>query len=368
MEYTEYNRSIYPDYDQYGLFLLDLPYGNLTALLDSVKEEHDVHSSNIVIFAIVLSILSLLINAILIIVILTSDTLRYQSSYLCIANISIVNSVLSIFVTPLAVHLELKTIWDLGHTTCAVWIIMDVLLPFVTMLILLTMSLDSLIYTISVEFYRKTETITKMAVLIILPWVIAITTVVPLWIMGRKPLPEIDGVCIYGLEEEAALASPLITYFVPTGMIVITITISIANILRQNDIDEELTASTYMSNSSSLERNKRAHFSYNGKCSIGTVCLASSLFVAMWFPHQFVCILLTYCDNCFPPYSVIMGFTWLGASTSLFVPFTFLDQRLRCRLRTFYWFLVGRLCTREDDDEDEDTETHLIHTQARSSI
>ena len=171
--------------------------------------------------------------------------------------------------------------------------------------------------------------------------------------------------CIYGLNEKASLASPLVTYFIPSLLIVIFAVVALVQILHHNEIDDDITASTYTYTSRYDPVVKSSDVSFADRCSLGTVVLASCLFIAMWFPHHFVCILLSFCDKCFPPYSVIMAFTWLGASSSFFVPLTLFDANIRARIKSACSTLIVNVSAHVREEE---TEIHLMQSNARSSF
>ncbi|KAK3108462.1 hypothetical protein FSP39_008361 [Pinctada imbricata] len=340
---------------------------NLSAFLESFETEHKPHSITIAAFAIFLSAISLILNGLILIIICKSADLRRRISYICVANISAVNTVLSLFVTPLAVHLELEPEWKLGQTSCAVWIIMDVLLPFVTISVLLFISADSLASLTCNKFYRKHYTRKKAAVYLIVPWVLAICGILPIWIAGAVSLPELDGKCIYGLKEGAAILSPLITYFIPSICIILIMAISLAIFLKQTDFEEDVGVTNTLKDQGTVADGK-VMLEREIKHEVSTVrlFLANSMFIAMWFPHQFVSILLTYCDECFPPYVVIVGFTWLGAFTSFVVPLAFLDSQIRWEVKLRFWKLYKR--SKNNDQQHEENESYLMESVTRTSV
>ncbi|XP_069137436.1 beta-3 adrenergic receptor-like [Argopecten irradians] len=338
---TSHNSStsfsyLYYDDEDYNQTLLEL------------LQQHEKESPRAFIFAVLMTILSAIFNTGIIIVILYTPILRQNILYIQIVNISVVNLILSLFVIPLAIYAEHRP-WRLGDAMCKVWIIMDVLMPFISMVVLVLMNLDRLFILVCNKTHMWTLNNVVKALLVVVPWMAGCVIVLPIWILGSNHYPYYDGYCIFGLVFDASVASPVVTYFIPSVGIILLITLILMYNFKGNLAEQNM----YSSPSRSMDCHRTdSTESYDEEkyLSLVTLCLADFFFIAMWFPYQLFTLLMSLCTGCYPPLSAAVAFTWLGASTACVLPLTWLsDVKIRESIRTF---LQDR-CTRDVADAED---------------
>ncbi|OWF54014.1 5-hydroxytryptamine receptor 5B-like [Mizuhopecten yessoensis] len=336
---TSHNSSasysyMYYDDQEYNQTLLEL------------LQQHEKESPRAFIFAVLMTILSAIFNTGITIAILFTPTLRQNILYIQIINISVVNIILSGFVIPLAIYAEHRP-WTLGDAMCKVWIIMDVLMPFVSMVSLVLMNLDRLFVLICNNSHMLTMNSMVKVFLVLVPWSVGCVIVLPIWILGSNHYPYYDGYCIFGLVFDASVASPIITYFVPAVGIILLITLILMYNFKGNLAEQNMYSSPSRSIDCHHRTDSTSSYDEEKYLSLVTLCLADFFFIAMWFPYQLFTLLMSICTGCYPPVSAAVAFTWLGASTACVLPLTWLsDVKIRESIRTF----LHDRCTQEVSD------------------
>lgn len=317
----------------------DFPY-NQTLL--EILQHHEKETPSAVIFAIFMTTLSAIFNTVIGLVILLTPALRQNILYIHIVNISLVNIILSIFIIPLAIYAELRP-WTLGDVMCKIWIVMDVLMPFVSMVVLVLMNVDRLFAIVCSRTHSGTSRRAVNVLLVLVPWTIGCVIVLPIWIAGSNYIPYYDGYCIYGLKFAASVSSPVATYFAPAIGIILLITIILMYNFRGNMAEQNV----YSSPSRSVDCHRAEpspSYDEEKHLSLATLCLADFFFIAMWFPYQLFTLLMSICTGCYPPVSAAVAFTWLGASTACVIPLTWLSD---VKIRESIAKCFRNICTRE---------------------
>lgn len=294
----------------------------LTDLIGFIDKEHGSHSKSIVNFAIVLDVLTIVLNSFLICTILSERKLKQQSAYLQVINTCIANILSGLFIIPLSIYSELE-IWNLGQLLCHSWITMDVYLPFVNVLIFVFLNVERIVL-ISTNRYSKCSNI-FIVIELLAPWVIGILIIFPIWIEGAITTPDDLGICLVHLNQDAALLSPIMTFFIPSWIcIILTAAILIRNF--RNDTPNAIDRTIVNPGSTS----SRIVCLNKDSVSMVGLCFANYIYLTLWFPHQFISALLVFCEQCYPPYHVLVGITWLGALTSMICPISwFTDANIR---------------------------------------
>ena len=318
-----------------GLYFSEFSLDNISAFLGNVDEVHQTHSGNIAIFGIVLVIVALLLNMAIICAILPSSVLRSQILYRCILNLCVVNIIMSVFINPLAIYVELGEKWNLPEFVCRSWIILDVILPFVSMLILCIATFDRFVYIYIPTLFSKPSSQCKTVSYNVLPWILTFLILLPLLISGSLATRSIPGYCILIFNKTTSILTPVITYFIPSFSLILGMIFTLMGNFRENDLTRGGNARSITSRSLEVSTSTTQTDFGHEHVSLVTLYISNCLYIAMWFPHQFVSFLLSFCNSCYPPYVVILGFTWLGASTSFFIPFMWLcnsaiRQRMVC--------------------------------------
>ena len=161
-----------------------------------------------------------LVNLVVIISISVNIKTRSDAFYKQVINFSITNIVIAIFILPLTVY-QILFIWEIGKFMCSLFVIADVVIPFVSFLIVILLSCDRLIYSSHPNLYSWLYQKTFTWVVLTSPWVVSILIVVPLWTSGLEHYPDVPNACIHFLNNVAAVLSPILTYFIPCVIVAI---------------------------------------------------------------------------------------------------------------------------------------------------
>jgi len=253
---------------------------------------------------------------------------------------------------------------------------------FVSFLIVIFLSCDRLIYSSHPNLYSWLYQKTFTWVVLTSPWVVSILIVVPMWTSGLEHYPDVPNACIHFLNNVAAVLSPILTYFIPCVIVaILTFLLLLRFSQKNNDRFDTNRVSTYNNmfeneesrvpcspvhalsdmekrnlagpndntrnvtegfprtfirqdtTCSSIDRNDRKL----AKRKVYAVCKINALYCIMWFPFQFVSLLLSVCrsSSCVPSSTMIHIITLLAATSSAVAPLVwFNDRELRDNLKS----------------------------------
>lgn len=332
----------------------------LTDLLGFVDTENEPHKFSVTNFAIFLNISTILFNSFVIFIISTHTKISSQSSYLQVINTCIANFLNGIVVIPFSIYSQLHA-WNFSQSTCHFWIIMDVYLPFVTILIVIMIFIEKLVMlTKCKQFCSRSKIFVTLELL--LPWTVAMFIIFPIWIEGSFSIPGGFGYCFVHLSNDAALLSHIMTFFLPSWISIILTIIILIKRCRGNSSNERLTRNN---NNTRIRSENNVH----QQCTISLISLFFSnySYLVLWFPHQFVSVLLIFCERCSPPHHILVGISWLGALTSALAPLLwFTDKEIRKRAK--YLLCSIKLCQKRSSFTSTDSnEFELLDSFDRST-
>lgn len=309
--------------------------GSIDYIISTIEKE----APNMVIFAVVLAVWSYIINVLIIFLILSNNETRKKLAFLQIINMSSTHLLTSIVVMPLTIYYEINP-WMLGQTVCKLYIMIDVILPYVFVLILLFIDILYFIENLNFKISNFQQSNFVKFVTLSTPWFLGITVVVIIWTLGEKPIQDYPGICLLMLNFNSSIASPVATYFFPSfWCIILSTLLCICKIKRHCDSDE---------NHSNRNRDAIIQSTHGADESQGTnsffsvilLCIVNVLWILMWFPYKFVSFKVQFCEGeeCLPSNQIsiklVVAFVWLGASSSGLIPIMWLfDPRIRIILR-----------------------------------
>lgn len=323
--YSIYENPNLPWYEDY-------PNSNWTAFILEIGQAHDTHSKSIAVYAIILTCLSTIVNTLLCYVILVTRELRCQPLYTCVLNFCFVNLLMGLFVNSLVVYHEMSPLWNLGPIVCKAWVILDVLLPFTSFMTLILMSIDRFFYSRFSSFYQSMKFRYQRPIYFIIPWVFGIVIVFPVWVGGFQKSPiEVAAMCVFGLVDEASIASPILVFFLPAFFLILVMIIT--HFFSFNK-PPRASIRSVSNRSFGSSRNQSGYYAYENNFSVVTLYFVNVLFLIMWSPFHMMHLLLAMCVHCMPPYSLIVGFTYMGATASSLISFIWLtDYHIRYSLK-----------------------------------
>lgn len=111
----------------------------------------------------------------------------------------------------------------LAYFILQVWIILDVILPSVSLLALLILNLDRILFVYKTNWYQLlTQRRVCRFTVILFPWCVSCVIVNTLWLgFPVKTEPNLPGACLYGITKEANDASIWLTVFMPSLSILV---------------------------------------------------------------------------------------------------------------------------------------------------
>jgi hypothetical protein len=145
----------------------------------------------------------------------------------CVQVLSLALSALSFsaLADPFTIYFELQP-WRLGPVFCVAYMLLDSALPFVSFLALIMLNLDRLLFATSPTHYHGLlkRLVVRLLVLAV-PWAVGLGVLLPLWLLAATSWP-MDGVCMYGITKRAAVASSVLSLFLPcVALVVLTVLI-----------------------------------------------------------------------------------------------------------------------------------------------
>ena len=276
-----------------------------------------------------------------IVVLCTGVQLRTCKSdvfYLQVINFSVCNILIGAFVIPLTTYSALFP-WNIGGTLCKLWIICDVLLPCISILILLVLTIDRLVLMTNAKLHLCLFQTCLKQILLMTPWLIAFVVVVPCWTHGALPYELRPGECVLVTSHGVALACTLLTFFVPLFCILLLlIKIILLSFRKQQEsistIEESIPLSMSRTPSDSVDTREKTQRKLSDttpvepvcKHTVVTVCLADVVYCSMWFPYHTVGLILTLCTShvCIPSATLIESVTWTATASAAVVPYVWL--------------------------------------------
>ena len=198
-----------------------------TNLHNSSHERGFVQSALFGIFACVWSVV---LNSLLTLLIVCQPQIRAQFVFSHVLSLSISDFLYSTLVDIITVYFDLKP-WNLGTHVCKAWMILDVLIPFVSLLIMIILNLDRLLFAISpISYLRLFHKRISRIVALVLPWLIGSVILVPLWLFTTTLEPS-PSMCIYGITQEAAVTSSVVSLFLPCVFIMVLTVFILASLI-----------------------------------------------------------------------------------------------------------------------------------------
>ncbi|XP_052796966.1 5-hydroxytryptamine receptor 2B-like [Mya arenaria] len=320
------------------------------------------------------------INIVIICACLASQRTKSDAFYMQVINFSVTNILISVFVLPLTVYYILH-VWDLGQPLCRIWVIADILLPFVAFLIVLIISCDRLLHASHPTLYSWLFQKSLTNVIICTPWVIGLIIVVPIWTSGTVPFNDMTNQCVVIVTIEAAILCPVLTYFVPLAILgfltfrMLLLRLQYAslpanafetdrNTINNNHFELEETNTTPLHrpvdtethNSNQVQKRIDRQDTNNSSHARGgtaaklksskivAVCMVNLVNTVLWFPFQSISLLLSVCNfqTCIPSMEMNQVLTLMGAASAGVVPlFWFFDTGLREN--------IVKLCSRKQN-------------------
>lgn len=120
-------------------------------------------------------------NCLVVLAVLTTQRLQNVTN-MYVVSLAIADLFVSLFVLPLAIHLEMKAAWTLGPSLCRVWITLDILLCTASILNLCIISLDRYLAVTRPLHYATQRSKRSAGVMIVLVWLLSVlVTLPPLW-------------------------------------------------------------------------------------------------------------------------------------------------------------------------------------------
>ena len=336
-------------------YIIDWNFSSTSPFYDNIVYGGFVVQTNSVVFGVMLAIWTSILNVFLISSILCEKQTRVDVYFLQIMNMSLANIFTGVFVIPLTIY-SLLYPWELGEVLCKFWIIFDNLLPFASITTLVIMNIDRLIYLTHPKAYKCLFQTCLKQIILMTPWLTSLVIVVPLWTHGALPFDLHPGECAIVIMHSAAVACSVITYFVPLS-ILIFITLKILIVRIQTDRKLTSTASdrsalkltTFSTTDQPISEPEEQREKTLSPGSIGSLCLANFIFCSMWFPYQFVTLLMTVCTShlCMPSPALSQAVTWTATSSAGVVPLVwFIDSKMKRSCMR----LVCRSKHRDSDD------------------
>lgn len=324
-------------------------------------------------FYVILALWTFIINGIVILACTQNKYTRYDTYHTQIVNFSISSELIGVFVLPLTVY-YIQQAWDLGEIICRIWIIADVLLPFVSMVILIHLSVSKLVTSSQSGFYSFFVRKLSRIVVILLPWILASVIVIPMWTVGHIPYTELSDHCFILVTSLAGILCPVLTYFVP--LVIISI-LSFKLMLRCLQLEDSgITVSTIVSDRQARQCVSHSHVEGDSSRpplrrqattstavsvsdtqtktdDLVALCIVNLVFTLLWFPYQCVSFLLALCNSqmCVPSAHVTQAITLIAATSSGLAPLCwFVNKQLRENICSCFQDIVSSFVANRNEE------------------
>lgn len=195
-------------------------YGEVEGDLDlhnSSYERGFVHSANIGIF---ITVCNILIALLLISLVLVARATRTQFVFQQVLNLAFSDLCYSVIVDPFTVYFELQS-WQLSSGFCVTYMVADNVLPCVSFLVLVVLNSDRILFSLSPAMYHRCfRRRWARTAMFLTPWLAGCGVIVPLWLLTATTWPR-PGMCIYGINMTAAIASAVLSLYLPSIILVV---------------------------------------------------------------------------------------------------------------------------------------------------
>ncbi len=295
-----------------------------------------VHS---VIIGIFISVWIVTVNVLLITAILSSRVLRSRPSSWLLLNLAVADLLVGVIITPLSTYYEMRQVWDLGHHMCMAWLSMDILLSCVSLLALLMINVDRLIFLLLPVQYPNKVTWCAIYSMVMICWLGCLVMVLPFFFAGQASAGYdtiIPHMCFMEMTQLYTIGSAISVYFVPaTCVVALNIAIMVIYCIKTKQVH-------VTTNSSYLPHHRRRKMT-SVMCTMSVV---NALYIIMWLPFFLFSVLFAIGHHDLVSSQVIYVTIWIAYANSGVNPLLWLMYK---DIRTVYVDMLRCLCRRHSE-------------------
>ncbi|XP_041368216.1 D(1)-like dopamine receptor [Gigantopelta aegis] len=291
------------------------------------NSSHERGFVQVALFGIFACVWSLVFNSLLILLIVCQSQVRSQFVFNHVISLSISDFLYSSLVDIITAYYDLMP-WKLGPHVCKAWMILDVMIPFVSLLIIIILNLDRLLFAISpISYFRLFHRKIFRLAALVLPWIIGSVIVVPLWLLTSTVEPK-PGMCIYGITQEAAVTSSVISLFLPCVFIIILTVFILATLIGglPQDLNEFVSLTFNGSDRTSTKTIKKKHTGV-----VVALTFVNFFTLVLQLPFGAISILQPECmdPTCSSTLKMLQALSWLRSANP--------------GIRPVFWILITEL-------------------------
>nr|KAG5705967.1 hypothetical protein BaRGS_010857 [Batillaria attramentaria] len=273
---------------------------------NSSHERGFVQSANI---GTVITVCNILTNLVLVGLVLWDKATRSQFVFQQVLNLALSDLAYSVIVDPFTVYFELQP-WKLATWFCVAWMVLDSAFPFVSLLVLIALNADRLLFALSPSLYHRTfRHVTLRGLMLLAPWLVGMGVILPLWLLTATHWPY-PGVCMYGIATRAALASAIVSLYVPAlGIIVLTVFMLVTIIGAKTKITGEVGGMSGVHGGADKVTVKRCH-----RALVVALCVTNLVTVITQLPYGAISMLKPNCveSDCQSTVKLMQALVWTG--------------------------------------------------------
>ena len=177
-------------------------------------------------------------NILVLLAVYTTSSLRSNTTNYFIVNLAVADTLLGIVVLPFSATIDILGYWPFGAYFCPIWASIDVLCCTASIITLCVISVDRYIGVTRPLKHSVIMSVRKVAIIVLLVWIVSVAiSITPHLGWQKKPNNETldENVCDINTERSYVITSVLVSFYIPSGIIIIIYVRIYKAVARHND-------------------------------------------------------------------------------------------------------------------------------------
>ncbi|XP_060065813.1 histamine H2 receptor-like [Ylistrum balloti] len=307
-------------YDEYLVNLHNQTREYLASRSQQIDDDRELLRKHMFGIAVIICALTVVFNLVLLLIILTSRSLRSKPFFWNIISLAISDLVVGLFVLPVRLEYTDALTWNHGIVVCKVWSVMDISHFSLSAMILVSICSERILAKVETITSIGTETVKILSILVtVFPWAFLLFICLPVLIVGEESIRyetmvHYGSFCSYVLESSFFIPSVTVMYILPSSVLILLIIAMMCIYVIKNTAWERLNTNTTESERKSLRMSTIASL------------LAGMVTIIFWFPYIVLLFIYVTCRDysCLPGQRTSVVIFMVSTSTSALTPFLWL--------------------------------------------
>ncbi|OWF54915.1 5-hydroxytryptamine receptor 1D-like [Mizuhopecten yessoensis] len=285
-----------------------------------IDDDRELLRKHMFVVAIIICVFTVVFNLVLLLVILTSRSLRTKPLFWNIISLTISDLVVGLFVLPVRLEYTDAMTWNHGIAICKVWSVLDISHFSLSAMVLVSICSERILAKMETITSIGTQTVKMLSVVVtVFPWAFLLCVCLPVLIVGEENIRyekmiHFGSVCNYVLESSFFIPSVTVMYILPSSVLILVVVAMMCVYVIKGTAWERLNSNTTESERRSLRMSTVASL------VVGMVT------IIFWFPYIVLLFVYVTCRDytCLPSQVTSAIIFMVSISTSAVTPFLWL--------------------------------------------